>query len=63
MTLEEKIQAMESIWDDLCRNQQNLSPPNWHGDILSDREEAEMKGLDQFEDWETAKKKIRNKTS
>ena len=39
MSTEEKIQAMEAIWNDLCKNGENLPTPSWHGEILHEREE------------------------
>ena len=38
MTTEEKLQAMELLWDDICRNAPDFSSPAWHGDILQERE-------------------------
>ena len=29
MTVVEKLQAMEMLWDDLCRNVGELEPPAW----------------------------------
>ena len=60
MSVREKIQAMETIWDDLCRNADSLSSPDWHEHILRDREKQVKNGKDDFLDWENAKKKIRN---
>ena len=60
MSTEEKIQAMESIWDDLCKNEESLLSPFWHGEILQEREEKIKKGSDKFVDWEKAKKHIRD---
>jgi len=58
MTTEEKLMAMEMLWDDLCKNQQTLSSPAWHEAVLSDREKAIADGKDDFIDWEKAKKNI-----
>lgn len=63
MSTEEKIQAMESIWDDLCKNEDSFQSPLWHGDILLEREEKLKKGSNQFVDWEKAKKNIRGSIS
>jgi hypothetical protein len=63
MSIEEKIQTMESIWEDLCTKADNLPSPPWHEQILNDREEGVKRGEDQFVDWETAKKNIRNDTT
>lgn len=56
MTLEEKLQTMETIWDDLCRKNADIASPSWHQDILTERENALQNGTDNFIDWETAKK-------
>lgn len=63
MTVEEKLQVMEAIWEDLSRNAQDLPPPAWHGEVLAQRQAALDAGEDGFEDWETAKEKIRRETS
>jgi len=33
MTTEEKLRAMEMLWDDICRKVPDLASPLWHGDI------------------------------
>jgi hypothetical protein len=63
MTTEEKIQAMELIWDDLCKKAESLTSPSWHEQILNKREERIKSGNDEFVDWEKSKKNIRNKVS
>lgn len=60
MSIEEKIRAMEEIWDDLCQNPESLSSPSWHEEILLDREDMMKNRKDDFSDWEYAKKNIRN---
>ena len=37
MTLEEKLRAMEALWDDLCRRDA-VPVPQWHKDILDHRQ-------------------------
>jgi hypothetical protein len=63
MSIEEKIRAMEEIWEDLCQNPDKLSSPSWHEEILLDREERIKNGDDKFSDWEYAKKSIRDTVS
>jgi putative addiction module component (TIGR02574 family) len=58
MTVEEKIQAMEMIWDDLCHNAHSTISPEWHKEELDARECNVNAGNDTFIDWETAKKQI-----
>ncbi len=30
MSVEEKLQTMESIWEDLCRKSESITFPPWH---------------------------------
>ncbi len=56
MSVEEKLQAMESLWDDLCSKAGGMASPAWHEDDLAEREAMQKRGEDRFEDWEAAKK-------
>jgi hypothetical protein len=62
MTLEEKIRAMEALWDDLCRRDA-VPMPQWHKDILDERRRLIDEGKAEFIDWETAKKQIAKRIS
>ena len=33
----EKLQVMEAIWDDICREEQHLDVPDWHKELLDER--------------------------
>ncbi|MHB9026164.1 MAG: addiction module protein [Armatimonadota bacterium] len=59
MTTEEKLAAMERLWEDLCRNAEAVPSPAWHAPILKEREIAVQQGQEQVLDWEEAKKKLR----
>ena len=63
MTIEEKLQAMETIWDDLNQPEQEIQPPAWHGIALEVIAVAIDRGEESFDDWETAKQRIRNQIS
>ena len=63
MTLAEKLGAMEALWDDLCRQEENIPVPQWHQDLLDERESLIQQGKATFVDWETAKKRIAEKTA
>jgi dsRNA-specific ribonuclease len=63
MSLEEKLSAMEALWAALCRHQDVLPVPQWHKDILDEREALIEKGQAHFSDWESAKKRIIKETS
>ncbi len=60
MSTEDKIRTMEAIWEDLCKKADSFSSPNWHKDILHEREESINNGDDEFMDWKNAKKHIRD---
>jgi hypothetical protein len=60
MTLEEKLRAMEALWDDLCRRDA-VPVPQWHKDVLDHRQRLIDEGKAEFIDWETAKKELRNR--
>ncbi len=61
MTLAEKLRAMEALWDDICRREDTLPVPEWHKEILDERERLVKQGKARFIDWETAKKRISKK--
>jgi len=63
MTLSEKLQVMEALWDDLSRNADTLESPEWHRDVLEERERRIASGEARFTDWEEAKADIRKRTS
>jgi len=73
MTTEDKLKAMEVLWDDICRNlpdfsspawhehilkKPDFSSPAWHEHILKEREQKLREGKDKFVDWDQAKKDI-----
>lgn len=63
MSVREKVAAMESIWEDLARTPRAVESPSWHQEILSERRGRLTERNGRFTDWETAKKRIRRKTS
>ena len=63
MTVQEKLAAMESLWEDLARTPEAVESPAWHKDILDERRQRLAEGKSRFIDWETAKAEIRKKLS
>jgi len=63
VTLEEKLLAMETLWDDLCRREAGLPMLQWHKELLDERERLVRDGKARFTDWETAKRRIAGQTS
>ncbi|MCF8370678.1 MAG: addiction module protein [Bacteroidales bacterium] len=63
LTYLQKLDLLESLWDDLAGKEQIYQSPTWHQDVLRDREEALLEGKLSISDWEEAKARIRNKVS
>jgi hypothetical protein len=61
MTLQEKLVAMELLWEDLASSPESIESPAWHKDTLDERRQRIAEGKAQFVDWETAKNEIRKK--
>lgn len=61
MTKEEKLQAMEALWIDLTRNDKEYVSPDWHKEVLELREKKIQSGKEKYQDWESAKKNLRNR--
>mgnify|MGYP001153993312 FL=1 len=51
MTINEKLRAIEEIWEDLLRDSENVPSPAWHADVLSAREQRIRDGKSHFSDW------------
>ncbi len=59
LTRTEKLRAMEELWRDLSRGDDEFTSPEWHEDVLREREAAVNSGADEFVPWEHAKKMLR----
>lgn len=59
LPLKEKLFVMEALWDDLSQAGGDLPVPQWHQDILDEREAQIAAGTAKFVDWEAAKQEIR----
>ncbi|NIR51857.1 addiction module protein [candidate division KSB1 bacterium] len=62
MSTEEKLRTMELIWDDLCRTS-DFSSPDWHKDILEEREKRIKEGKEDILDWEESKQQLKDSLS
>jgi len=63
LRVQEKLRAIEALWDDLRRQEESVPVPQWHKDLLDERERLIADGKAQFTDWVTAKKRISERTS
>ncbi len=62
MTVEKNLQTTEALRSDLCTRAEGTPSPEWHADVLAEREAAVKRGEETFEDWEAAKKRILDQT-
>ena len=59
MSREEKLMAFEALWEDLSRNEAEFESPGWHREELLATEDRVNAGKEQFVDWESAKRQLR----
>ena len=55
----QKISIMEQIWVDLLQEEETIELPEWHLEELAKTEKSIQEGKEHFQDWEVAKKTIR----
>ena len=59
MSTSEKFMAMEELWEDMSKNvNTDELTPQWHLDILDDREKRVQSGEAIFYDFEETKKRL-----
>ena len=63
LSLAQKLNLMESIWEDITQDESAIESPAWHEKVLKDREDALASGKANFSDWEKAKERIRRDVS
>ena len=63
MTVAEKLQLMEVLWEDLSKSPADLPSPEWHKEVLDECRRKAESGEEQFIDWEKAKQEILKRTS
>ena len=63
MSVEEKLQTMEALWQSLSADPVAIESPPWHEEELAERERKIESGETKFVEWEKAKADIRRRTS
>ena len=58
MTMAEKLRIMEELWDDLRVRADSVPVPQWHKDLIEERERLVDSGEAKFGDWDAVKKRI-----
>lgn len=59
LPLHEKLLVMEALWDEISQAETALEVPQWHKDILDERESLIAEEKARFIDWNDAKEQIR----
>ena len=59
MSTSERLQAMEQLWEALCRESPDVPSPDWHGDVLADRKARAEGGEAKFLTLEQLRARLR----
>ena len=52
MSIADKLDTMETLWNSLCETEVSVLSPDWHNEVLEERKE------ESFIAWEQSKKEI-----
>lgn len=58
MSVPEKLQLMEALWEDLSRNASEFKSPAWHREVLEECRRKAESGEERFMDLEAAKEDV-----
>ncbi|QIF01375.1 addiction module protein [Roseimicrobium sp. ORNL1] len=58
MTTAEKMALIETIWEDIEKNSEELEMPAWHAEVLAGVEQRIASGEEEIRDWEDVKKEL-----
>jgi hypothetical protein len=58
LPLNEKIALMETLWAEISRIDEDVEVPEWHKEVLDERERRIRSGEAKFIPWEDAKRQI-----
>ncbi len=58
MTTQERLQAMEALWDALCHEKPEPASPSWHEQVLQARREEIDSGQANFCSLDEARQRL-----
>lgn len=61
MSWEEKLRAMEALWESLSREESRLESPSWHENTLRETATRHEAGQEPAIDWADAKYELRRR--
>ena len=61
MTLEDRLKAMELLWDSISRCPDQVPSPSWHGEVIAERLESIEEGKAEFLTVDQLKNRLRQR--
>jgi hypothetical protein len=61
MSRDEKLRAMEELWESLTQDDSDYESPPWHEDALRETAKRYEAGQEQPIDWSVAKRELRKR--
>ena len=62
MSFAEKVALLETLWSEIAADPCQVEVPQWHKDILDERDLALKEGRSTALDWDEAKRQIEQAT-
>jgi putative addiction module component (TIGR02574 family) len=60
MSVAERLQVMDQLWDSLNRSGEEIPSPEWHRDVLSDRKARVQRGEAKFLTLDQLRSRLRS---
>lgn len=60
MSMAERLQALEQLWDAVCRDDAEVPSPTWHAAVLEERQARAARGESRFLTLDQVKARLRN---
>ena len=60
MSREEKLRAMEVLWQEISKEEPAPKSPDWHAELLEETQSRVSAGTEKLVDWEEAKRRLRH---
>ena len=58
MPFEQKLGLLETVWSEVAAQPDQIEMPDWHREVLDERDRAFREGSEPALDWEEAKAQI-----
>ncbi len=63
LSVAQKLGLLEFVWTELTKEDKNLNSPDWHKNILTEREQSIESNEAVFSNWNEAKERIKRNVS